>query len=140
MVWNSLHAWSMETPIPVGGTWILTEFFRRHPHITHWIEAMSQNITDYLQDNAVEEPVPSISDDSDEPPHGDDTEEEAHDSTTTETDPWNMYPYLVSQPDTPEENEWSLHDSDSEDLPSSLDTYITEAFALPSWPPSVSLT
>lgn len=132
VLWNHLHQEALLRPVPPGG-WTEAGFLTALPNCRTWIHWMSQNLTDHLR---VEESQgwPDSPPSSQEPP----TDDESPDR-------------FVTQFNTPD---WyqTTDDSDSESLPSSLDQFVTEAFAsecppLPDpvhddppieWPPSAS--
>lgn len=111
-VWTHLHHRSLTHP--TNDPWTL---LRDDPHLLHWIRTMSQNLADELAQTELPPP------DSQE-----DVLEYSQTTSDSVHDPWNAYPF-VTQPPSPD-IEWSIHDSDSESLPESLDNYVTEAFAL----------
>lgn len=124
VVWNHLHHSRIHPPDAEG--WAL---LRHDSHCRHWLCWMSQNLSDHLRpEPETNEPVSEPDPDSDE--EGYHTSPDRY-ATQFNTPDW----YLPTS-----------DDSDSESLPSSLDQFVTEAFASESqhppfdpWPPSASI-
>lgn len=107
VVWAHLHRRALEYPLPVGGGegW---DLIRNDPDCFHWVCWMSQELGEHI-----EEPSSQTTDEENEEEEG--------------VEPSQSSQEYVTQPDTPE---WYLpySDSDSESLPSSLDTFLNETF------------
>ena len=127
VVWTHLHAHAART---MGTTYEhVADFLRSSVTLNHWMTLMSENLHSELAARAQEE----------------DGERDELESSSS-LDSWSQSPsvsspgsperILITQPPTPEwcddllEDEVEHTDSDSESLPSSLDTFLQESFAI----------
>lgn len=113
VVWRHLHQHAMAHP----RLSTISDLFRSSPTLQHWIRQMSQNIETHLASQTSLSDNPSQSSDS-----GCGSPEPPAYVTQPPTPEWvHDYDTLTDQDDDPP-------DSDSESLPSSLDTFLFETF------------
>lgn len=117
-VWNHLHQLALCQAPPPSGTWEDWHLLRSDPDCCRWIQLMSQNLADSIHTTDESDPVP--------PPPSLDASQSSQGSDAHRHNVPDE-PEYHTQPDTPA---WScsLTDTDSESLPSSLDTFVNDAF------------
>lgn len=113
VVWSHIHQWALSHPLHRGDEWTL---LAHTPTLRHWLHWMSQDLHTHFE--AILEPYTD-----------DDTEDEPSD--THSNPPPLPYDGYVTQPDTPNWEDIYSTDSESDSVPSSLDTFVNETFAIP---------
>ena len=107
-VWCHLHQHALGYTLTGHDAWYL---ITHSPTLAHWFRWMSQNLHESLETtDAVVNNDSTQSDDDDSPIH------EPHEG-------------YITQPDTPEWEDVYTSDSESDSIPSSLDTLVNEIFA-----------
>lgn len=126
VVWTHLHqhALGIDTTIGIDAT---TDVLSTSLTLRRWIQLMSNNLSLFLQDSAVDTDPDAVNSSDRETDHDTDTQDNEDDGDHSPQ-------RLFTQPPTPEpyENIWwsdtDNTDSENESLPPSLDTFLFETF------------
>lgn len=128
VVWNHLHRHALQLPLPPtdasDATWSVLS---SSSTLRDWLHWMSSALHHHLEPEGPPS-SPALLDDATDTTTDTTTQE---DPNTPDNPEW--YDGYITQPDTPQwdADQWYHTDSDSESVPSSLDTYLNDQFADP---------